>query len=134
MHSILHSFSKYPQHQTVHDDSLFSKNLSYRCSTCFYSFIIHKSSYSVIVATCCIAIAYLYYVTLLWRFIQFMSTNLQIWSKPLSHWGWVLIVIVVLIKSIFLKHKHFVYTLLPGCILFWPFFKHMRKNWHIKFL
>lgn len=64
MHSILHSFSKYPLHQTVNDDSLFSKNLSYRCSTCFYSFIIHKSSYSVIVATCCIAIAYLHYVTL----------------------------------------------------------------------
>lgn len=68
----------------------------------------------------------------LWRFIQFMSTNLQIWSKPLSHWGWVLIVIVVLIKSIFLKHKHFVYTWLPGCISFWPFLKHKRKNWHIK--
>lgn len=80
MNSILHSFSKYPLHQTVYDDSLFSKNLSYRCSTCFYTFIIHKSSYSVMVATCCIAIAYLYYVTLFIRCEGLLNLCQQIYK------------------------------------------------------
>lgn len=81
MNSILHSFSKYPLHQTVYDDSLFSKNLSYRCSTCFYTFIIHKSSYSVMVATCCIAIAYLYYVTLFIRCEGLLNLCQQIYKS-----------------------------------------------------